>query len=350
MEDARHEGSERRVGELGEALAGPTNTLLRWAPEADGALAFARSVAEGLACTPPRLECRYLYDARGSALYGRICEQPEYYLTRTEDAILARHAAELPEQTGPVTLVELGSGDSAKTDRLLSAYLAQGALLGYVPVDVSEHALQGVLERLGRALPGARIAAVHGSYAQGLAALRAVARPLVVFLGSTIGNLFDDERRAFWLALRRALPPRGFVLLGVDLVKDARLLEAAYDDAAGVTRAFTLNLFARMNRELGAGLELDALRFDASWSAALGRIEIHVELSRGQRLRLGPLGHAIELRQGERILVEISRKFELGGLREELARAGFRVPCVWTDPRDWFATLLLQRKEDGADG
>jgi L-histidine Nalpha-methyltransferase len=313
---------------------------------ADPALDFAKAVVIGLSDRPRWLPCRFLYDERGSRLFDQITETPEYYLTRTETAILADAASEVRLLTGPRTLVELGSGDSVKTRHLLSAYTDGGRATEYVSVDVSDAALSAAKRMIARTHPAVRVRSVHGTYDEGLALLPRLSPLLLLFLGSTIGNFNRTEALLFWTDVRRRLRGGDFVLLGVDLVKDAGVLNAAYNDADGHSAAFTMNLFARMNRELGAGIDLSGVRHRADYNAAWQRIEIAAEFTTDQTIAVRPLDRALPIEAGERIMTEISRKFVLGDLQEYLETFGLEVRRTFTDERGWYAVLLLERASD----
>jgi len=309
---------------------------------------FAEAVTLGLSDTPRWIPSRFLYDARGSQLFEAICDLPEYYLTRTEAGILRREARRLRELTGPVTLVELGSGSSVKTDHLLRAYAAGGSPVQYVPVDVSASILQVAAERIEETFPSVNVDGVHGEYEEAFHLLDIYAPVMLLFLGSTIGNLNHAESLAFWRRVARAMPAGSWVLLGADLVKDAAVLEAAYNDAAGVTATFTRNLFARMNAELGAGLDLAAIEHEAVWNPEWQRIEIGARFRTAQTLRVTPLGRRFSMAAGSLVLTEISRKFVLENLRRYLDCFGFETVHTATDDRGWFGVLLLRRREDPA--
>jgi L-histidine Nalpha-methyltransferase len=319
------------------------NSVLRMPCRSEEAAAFARSVENGLGATPRRLDCRFLYDAKGSALYEQICIQPEYYLTRTEAAILARHAAEIRAITGPVTLIELGSGSSVKTDYLLSAYATEPYWLRYLPIDVSESALRQAGRTISRRYPNVRFTAINGTYEDAFPVFETVSPALVLFLGSTIGNLDEPAARRFWQAISTNMAGGDYFLLGVDLVKDKAILEAAYDDAAGVTAAFTRNLFARMNRELGAAIATEAIEHVARYRIAGERIEIHGRFTTDQVINIATHDQSIAIRAGEEILVEISRKFRVEALAADLAGYGLELKKSFTDEQGWFALLLLQK-------
>jgi L-histidine Nalpha-methyltransferase len=335
-------------GDLLSALRAPAlrraNTVLRMPCRSEEISAFASSVVTGLQSSPRRLDCRFLYDAQGSALYEQICRQPEYYLTRTEAAILARHAADICAITGPVTLVELGSGSAIKTGHLLSAYAAEPYWPRYLPIDVSESALQQAGRLISRRHPNVLFTAINGTYEDAFPVFGTVSPTLILFLGSTIGNLDEPAAGRFWQAISTHMVDGDFFLLGVDLVKDRKILEAAYNDAAGVTAAFSRNLFARMNRELGAAVASEKIDHLARYRAAGERIEIHGRFTADQVIRISSPGRSFSIRAGEEILIEISRKFRVEKLIAELAAYGLELREKFTDERGWFALLLLQKK------
>jgi len=311
----------------------------------DTVLDFAHAVALGLSDRPRWLPSRFLYDERGSELFEQICELPEYYLTRAEAAILRRVAPVLRRKTGPVTLVELGSGSSVKTDLLLAAYAEEGASVRYVPVDVSASILRTAAERIEETFPSVNVSGLHGEFEQALPLLEDYGPVMLLFLGSSIGNFNQAESLAFWRRVAAALPRGGWVLLGVDLAKPAAVLEAAYNDAAGVTAAFTRNLFARMNRELGAGLDLAAIGHEARWNPEWQRIEIGARFHRRQTLHVEPLGRRFTIEPGELVMTEISRKYSLPNLTEYLRCFGLATAHTATDDQRRFAVLLLQKGE-----
>ena len=323
-------------------MAPPTHSSTTPPPDA-AVRDFARAVALGLSDAPRWVPARFLYDAAGSALFEQISELPEYYLTRTEAAILAGAAPEISRLTGPATLIELGSGSSVKTDHLLRAYTRGNGSLRYVPVDVSAAALQVATARIGNRLPSVAVAGVNGEYESAFPLLARYAPSLLLFLGSTVGNLNHEESVMFWRRVADAMPAGNHLLLGVDLVKDPALLQAAYNDAAGVTARFTRNLFARMNRELDAGLDVDRIEHVARWNEAWQRIEIFGRFQSTQRLAIRPLGLELTIPEGEQVMTEVSRKFVLPRLTAYLACFGFDLVRAFTDERQWFAVLLLQK-------
>lgn len=301
---------------------------------------FARSVLDGLTSDPRTLDCQWLYDAEGSALYEQITETMEYYPTRTEDRILADNAAAIRSLVGDAVVVELGSGSSTKTRHILDAWAARGPF-EYAAIDVSDSALRGALAGLALRYPQARLEGLATTYARGLSALGAVSPKVVVFLGSTLGNYDPDGMRAFLEQVAEASRPGDHLLLGLDRVKPARVLEAAYDDARGVTRQFILNLFARMNRELGTDVPLDALRYEARWNPVDEQVEMWVHVLRDLDVHVE--GQGIELRPGDAILVEISRKFRPERVAAVAHSVGLEQVGHWTDPDAWFSELLFRR-------
>jgi L-histidine N-alpha-methyltransferase len=332
-----------------EMHGGRGATILWGKTEGDPTLDFAGSTAAGLALRPRRLECRFLYDAQGSALFEQITAQPEYYLTRTETAILAANAHRIRRITGAATLVELGSGSAVKTDLLLRAWLDQAHAVRYVPVDVSETALRGACRAISTAHPAVRVIGLHADYRGAFPLFRELSPTVVLFLGSTIGNFEQPEMTCFLAAMAAAIAPGDFFLLGIDLVKESRLIDAAYADAAGVTAAFTRNLFARMNRELGSDIDLDAIEHEARYHPEREQVEIAARFTREQEVRVAPLGKSFTIAAGEMVHTEISRKFRLRKFIPYFEEFGFATEEVFTDERDWFALLLL-RRVDGSAG
>ena len=325
---------------------GSSTALVEAPGTSDAVMTFARSVAAGLSDEPKWLHCRFLYDAEGSRLFEDITEQPEYYPTRTEAAILAAHADEIREITGPVTLVELGSGYSVKTEHLLSAYSRSREDVLYVPVDVSVDALREANRTISENFPQVHFTGINGPYPSAFPVLRRFSPQMVVLLGSTMGNFNPAETTAFLRALAGHMPAGNHFLLGIDLRKDARTLEAAYNDAAGVTARFTKNYFTRLNRELGSTIDLDSIEHVATWNPDLGRMEIYAHFHTAQQIYIEPLDAAYSVAAGERILIEISRKYRLPEISAELAAHGFCIQRSFTDAKRWFALLLLQRTDD----
>lgn len=310
---------------------------------AEARVELAKAIALGLSDTPPWLHSRFLYDEEGSRLFEEICSQPEYYPTRTEAGILARHAGAICEATGALTLIELGSGSSVKTDYLLTAYSAAFASVRYVPVDISETILHQAKDAILARHPNVTVTGIADTYERAFPLFREFSPAMVLFLGSSIGNMDQREADTFWQGLTSALEPGDFVLLGLDLIKDESVLNAAYNDAAGVTAAFTKNLFARMNRELGAGIDVDAIEHVARYNTEWQRVEIFAHFTRAQDIRLEPLHRTIHVPAGTMVMTEISRKYSLAKSKEYLRCFDLSVREVFTDDQNWFAVLLLQR-------
>lgn len=301
--------------------------------------AFRRDVLAGLAASPRAIPAKYLYDARGSALFDAICDQPEYYPTRTEAAILRQHAPAIARLAGPgCALVEYGSGSSVKTRLLLDAL---PHLFAYVPIDISRRHLEATAQRLREDYPGLRVDPVTGDYMtiDGLPGTVGDARRIGFFPGSTIGNLLPEEAVLFLRRARRLLRSDGALILGVDLKKDPQRLHEAYNDRAGVTAQFTLNLLRRMNRELEANFDLSAFAHDASYNQGAGRIEIFFRSLRDQTVTVA--GRPFHFGEGERIHTEYSYKYGDAEVAELARRGGFSTAAFWTDPSRLFAVAFL---------
>ncbi len=300
---------------------------------------FARAVRDGLTSRPRTLPFPYFYDEVGSTLFEAICQLPEYYLTRTEDAILREHAGAMtsgwPE---PPTLIELGSGSAEKTERLIAAALEQYGRLHYVPIDVSGSAVEASARNLVRAFPALRVTGYVGDYHASLTPIAARFRgpKLFVFLGSSLGNYEPEEAAALLGKVADVMRPDDAFLLGTDLAKDAAVLEAAYDDAQGVTARFNLNLLARINRELGGDFAPERFRHRAVYRPGPGRVEMHLVSLTDQTVRVAAAGLTAHFTEGESIHTENSHKYTPEALRDLAARAGFVEESAWSDPEGWF--------------
>lgn len=295
---------------------------------------FREDVIGGLSRRQKSLPPKYFYDARGSRLFERICRLPEYYPTRAEIALTRANLAGIARFAGRgCALVEYGSGESEKS-RLLIRALRPAA---YIPVDISEDALHGAARRLSREFPWLNIKAVVGDFSRPLKipAFDGPGRRLVYFPGSTIGNLSPSEAQAFLKMTRGQVGPRGAMLVGVDLKKDATRLHAAYNDAAGVTAQFNLNLLARINRELGGNFALRRFRHYAFYNAPLGRIEMHLVSLARQDVDVGD--HRFHFEAGESIHTENSCKYSVAEFRDLAAAAGFRGAQAWVDAQGLFS-------------
>ena len=299
-------------------------------------------VRAGLSATPKTLPPKYFYDARGSELFDEITRLPEYYLTRAETAILQWHAADIADLSRCESLVELGSGTSAKTRLLLRALLAGGTLREFVPFDVDPAVLTEASDALAAEYPGLRVEPFLGDFERDLGALPLGARRMIAFLGSTVGNLEPAARGAFMAQVAAALRPGDTFLLGTDLVKDRERLLRAYDDAAGVTAEFNRNILMVVNRELDADFAVGEFEHVAVWDAASEWIEMRLRPAREQHVRVGDLGLAVSFAAGEDLRTEISAKFRRAGIEAELAAAGLRTLRFWTDPDGDFGLTLAQ--------
>jgi L-histidine N-alpha-methyltransferase len=306
----------------------------------DGALAtIADDVREGLSRRPKELHPKYFYDARGSELFEQITRLPEYYPTRAERTILDMRAAEIAAATRADTLVELGSGTSEKTRLLLSALGDAGSLRRFVPFDVSEQTLRDAAGAIAVEY-GISVHAVVGDFERHLVTLPAGGRRLVAFLGGTIGNLTPAMRAVFLAELAASLGADDALLLGTDLVKDVDRLEAAYDDAAGVTAEFNRNVLHVVNRELDADFDPDAFVHVARFDPQEEWIEMHLQAPHALSARLEALELEVHFAAGEQMRTEISAKFRRERVAAELEAAGLELAEWWTDPDGDFALSL----------
>jgi len=295
---------------------------------------------EGLTASQKYLPSMYLYDAEGSRLFDAICDEPEYYPTRTEAALLDAVADEVMALTRPTQLVELGSGAARKTRTLLEAMRRVSGGRVFVPMDVSEEMLRRSGRELVRDYPWLTVHGLVGDYAETLGLLPPARRRLVAFLGGTVGNYEDDAAVGFLSAIRECLGDDDALLMGADLVKDKAVLDAAYNDAAGVTAAFNKNVLRVLNRELGGDLDEEAFEHVAFYDEARARVEMHLEATRPVRARFSELDLAVTFEAGETLHTEISRKFtrpRIGGL---LSRAGFELR-EWFTPENGYFSLSL---------
>lgn len=301
---------------------------------------LAQDVRGGLSGRVRQIPPKYFYDARGSELFERITGLPEYYLTRAETEILQDHALDLVAEIGAHVLVEYGSGSSVKTRLLLDAMEARGSLEQYVPVDVSEEAVHAAADILAAEYPGLQVVIVVADFDMPLD-LSFAGRPrLIAFLGSTIGNFEPQAARRFVECVAEELEPGDGFLVGFDLVKDRRELEAAYNDAAGVTAEFNLNLLAVLNRELGADFDLGAFRHRATYEEEGARIEMRLVSERDQEVRIGALGLAVHFEAGEALLTEFSHKYTHGSALALLQAGGLHLRRWETDREGRFALAL----------
>jgi L-histidine N-alpha-methyltransferase len=297
----------------------------------------------GFDLSPRMLPPKYFYDARGSQLFDRICDTPEYYPTRAESFLLSAYAERLIGRVRPDHLIELGSGSSRKTRYLLSAAREQGLPLGYWPFDVCREMLQKAGGELVAEYPDLRVHALVGDYLGGLAHLpRPLGRRLFVFLGGTIGNFSELEAHHFLCDLRAQMQAGDHLLLGADRVKASDVLEAAYNDAAGVTAAFNLNLLDVVNRELNADFDPAGFRHRAVFDPEASRIEMYLVAQARQQVRVEALGRSYRFDRGDAILTEISRKFTRRSLAAALGRAGFAIEQHYEGGERLFSLVLAR--------
>ncbi|WP_422923512.1 L-histidine N(alpha)-methyltransferase [Singulisphaera sp. PoT] len=313
----------------------------RLGPADSGNAPFIQAVRQGLESAHKSLPWTYFYDEKGSQLFEEICALPEYYLTRAEDAILHEHAdamvAGWDREMAPA-MVELGSGSASKTRRLIAAALRRYGRLHYLPIDVSHSALVESAHSLVRHFSNLRVSGYVSSYQDVLGEIaESVAGPkLWVFLGSSLGNYDEAQATELLRQLAFAMAPDDRLLLGTDLAKDAAVLEAAYDDAAGVTAAFNLNLLARINRELKANFALDQFRHRAVYRPEMGRVEMQLVSLKDQVVQIREAGLKVSFREGETIHTENSHKYTQERLQGLASVAGFVEEATWSDPKGWF--------------
>jgi L-histidine N-alpha-methyltransferase len=303
--------------------------------------ALAEDVLDGLTRPFKELPPKHFYDARGSELFDAICALPEYYPTRTERAILEGFAADMVEVTGATELVELGSGSADKTRVLLDAMAAAGDLRRYVPIDVSETALRASAARLIDEYPGLRVHGLVGDFERHLDRLPVPdGRRLMCFLGGTIGNFTPGNRRRFLRGLGRRLGEGGHLLLGVDLVKDPRVIEAAYNDSEGVTAEFNRNVLHVLNRELRADFDVESYDHVAFFDTEREWIEMRLRARSPQTVRVAALDLTVSFAAREELRTEISAKFTRERLTGDLRAAGLEPAGFYTDPDSRFAVAL----------
>lgn len=297
-------------------------------------------VRAGLSRPQKELPPTYFYDARGSALFDEITRLPEYYLTRAEEALLRAHAPVLARALRPRTVAELGAGSARKARLLLSAARGAGGGEWYVPIDVSAAALRETTARLRGEFPGVHVHPTLGDMREAIVLPPGVPRPLLfAFLGSTIGNFPHEDAVALLARIRAALAPGDRLLLGADLVKDVATLEAAYDDARGVTAEFNRNVLRVLNRELGADFDVEAFAHRALYDAAHRRIEMHLVARDAQQVCIPDVG-VVALAAGESIRTEVSCKYDRAALEGMLGAAGLELERWMPDDPARFALVL----------
>ncbi|HEX3173447.1 MAG TPA: L-histidine N(alpha)-methyltransferase [Solirubrobacterales bacterium] len=308
----------------------------------DGAAKMARDVRLGLTARPKELSPKYFYDERGSQLFERITELPEYYPTRAEREILAERSTEIVAAAGgPGTLVELGSGSATKTRHLLSAMRDADCLATYVPLDISEEITHETARALVEEYPGLAIRGLVCDFEHDLERIPlGEGGRLVAFLGGTIGNLYPDARREFLARMAALLEPEDRLLLGADLVKETARLEAAYDDSAGVTAEFNKNVLHVLNRELGGDFDPDEFDHVARYDGEAARMDIRLRSRTAHSVRLDGLDLTVRFEAGEEMRTEISSKFTRARLEDDYREAGLRPAGWFTDRAEDYALSL----------
>jgi L-histidine Nalpha-methyltransferase len=307
---------------------------------------IAADVREGLTRSPKTLKPHLFYDDAGSRLFERITKLPEYYLTRAEQAILIEHATDIVDriaqrESHSLSVVELGAGTAAKTSVLLRAVVKRQGRCLYVPIDISRTTLAEAESRLHAELPDVRVRALVMAHDEALRALADIAPPrLVLFIGSSVGNLADDEASALLGRIREGLGGGTWLLLGTDLRKSPSVLLRAYDDASGVTAAFNKNVLARINRELGGHFDLDRFCHVARWNDAASRVEMHLESLGAQEVAVDRLGLRVSFRAGETIHTESSAKYDLSRVERLVAGGGFQLEATYYDRDRRYAVHL----------
>lgn len=335
----------KTIGETEQAPARSDRFRIHNLVKRDPRAGLAEDVRRGLSTQPKRFLPKYFYDELGSTLFEAICLLPEYYLTRAENEILERYADEIVASVNGrnTTLLEMGSGSASKTRLLIEALLRKQNELLFVPVDISATALDSSSRILLQSYPRLKIEAYAADYFAGLAELEKTRRErtLALFLGSNISNFDPEEALKFLSALRKVLSEGDALLLGADLKKDRRILEAAYNDALGVTAAFNLNVLARINRELGANFDLRQFQHRALYNEEAGRVEIYIESTRQQTVVIKQLEMEVQFFEGEQIHTENSYKYDLADLAKLASETGFTCAHRWLDSQERFSSNFL---------
>jgi len=300
---------------------------------------------QGLIAPEKWIPATWFYDEEGCRLFDEITELPEYYPTRTERSILAERADAIAAASGAATLVELGSGTSEKTGLLIDALERAGTLKQFVPFDVAGPTLSDALDRLAVSHPDLELHGVVGDFRRHLPQLldaSAGRARMIAFLGGTIGNLNRTERHDFFTTMRDGMTTEDTLLIGTDLVKASERLVAAYDDAAGVTAAFDLNVLTVLNRELGGDIKPSDFTHKVVWNELYGRIEMRLQARESLAFHLDELDLTVFFADGEEMLTEISCKFTPEQIEDELTTGGFDVVDAWTDPAADFRLTLAR--------
>jgi L-histidine Nalpha-methyltransferase len=311
---------------------------------ADTATDAGEEIIQGLTQTPKTLPPKYFYDDLGSELFEQICELSEYYPTRTETKILQLNADKIAQITGACELVELGSGSSTKTRLLLNAYESADYPLRYLPIDVSAGILESSAEQLLLDYPSLQVFGLVSTYELALQKLAPAQLPtrMIFFLGSTLGNLNTQDCDIFFSQITTALQVGEYFLLGIDLQKSKHLLEAAYNDRKGVTAEFNINILRHLNRRFQGNFDLKQFEHWAFYNEQIHQVEMHLRSLKSQTVRLEALDLTVSFEPEETIMTEISRKFDLDLIQQDLQAKGLKTIEVWTDEKQWFGVILCQ--------
>ncbi len=305
---------------------------------------LGQDIKEGLNQGIKKIPSKYFYDDQGSQLFEQICELSEYYPTRTEASILRQYADEIAEITGICELIELGSGSSTKTRLLLDAYNQQNEVFKYMPIDVSAGILKESAIQLKQDYNSLQIQGLVGTYDQALTQLKPTSWParMIFFLGSSIGNFSESDYDNFLKKIAQVLENGDYFLLGIDLQKPKSILEAAYNDSQGVTAAFNLNMLTHLNHKFEGDFDINYFKHQAIYNEKNNQIEMYLLSEKEQEISIKNLDLVVNLEKGEKILTEISRKFDVEETKQKLESQQLKPVKVFTDENNWFALMLCQ--------
>ena len=304
---------------------------------------LAADVRAGLLNPPRTLPPKYFYDERGSQLFEQICETPEYYPTRTEDSLLQNYSKHIIERAQPVQILELGSGNAQKTRRIFDACEQLSNDCEYVPFDVCEKVLEQTAKQLQANYDWLNVFPLVGDYHAGLANLPdSDGVRLFVFLGSTIGNFTPQEAAGFITEIKQCMKPGDFFLLGADRIKNTEVLDAAYNDAEGLTAEFNLNVLRVINRELGANFDVSGFEHCAKYNESKDRIEMHLIANSEQHVHISDLNEIVTFKPGDAILTEVSHKYTSDGIEKLLQQCGLNIIEHYEPDNQYFSLILAQ--------
>ena len=307
---------------------------------------FAEDVEKGLAARQKYLPSKYFYDEKGNALFIQIMQMPEYYLTDCEMEIFAEQSKDLIQafevQDEKFELYELGAGDGSKTIELIKGL--DHSSFKFIPIDISEHVLEILHDRLQEEVPDLRVETRQGDYFEMLGTISSPLKKIILFLGSNIGNLTDVEARSFISRIASKMNPKDMFLLGVDLKKSARIILAAYNDPGGITRRFNLNLLERINKELGGTFDTKKFSHQPVYSSTTGYAISYLRSKCDQEVSIRDLSRSFKFRKGETIHMEISRKYDLKAIRRMIHGSGLELKKVFYDKKKFFGDILLEKR------